>query len=520
MGLLGCPAKFVGGVGVVVCRPVAGGLRLVAGFVGGWWFDGLVPRRRDPEAPRVVYRTARCGLRLTRAQRERVFGLLRSAGDVWCAVLELNSWRRRRQDAPLASYQELCRELAAAGPGTFGELDTTGARSVLRRYSDAWFAAAKRRKAGDVTARFPRRRRGLVPVRWYAGTFGLDGRVLRIPAAKGCPPLRVRLDRDIPYPAGQVRSVTLGVAAGRLYLDVTAEVPVAVYPEGQAPDPGRVAGIDLGIIHPYAAAGPGGEGLLVSGRAVRAECRQHLRDRKDRSRSAARRAPGPGQRGSRRWRRHRRRQRKIEAGHVRRVRQAQHEAARAVVDWAVRRRIGTLAVGDPRGVLDLKAGRRHNQRTRDWRIGHLITVLADKAEAAGITVRLVDERGTSSTCPSCSRRVPKPAGRVFSCPHCGQGGHRDLVAAASIAARAGGRTIPALATAAGITHRRAGAHLPGVHPARRDPRRRPPSRPAATGHLAGTGPPRPAPAGRGVARRNARSPSSPGDPRRTYGHVH
>jgi hypothetical protein len=54
------------------------------GFVGGWCFDGLVPRRRDPDAPRVVYRTARCGLRLTGAQRERVFGLLRSAGDVWC----------------------------------------------------------------------------------------------------------------------------------------------------------------------------------------------------------------------------------------------------------------------------------------------------------------------------------------------------------------------------------------------------------------------------------------------------
>jgi hypothetical protein len=34
---------------------------------------------------------------------------------------------------------------------------------------------------------------------------------------------------------------------------------------------------------------------------------------------------------------------------------------------------------------------------------------------------------------------------------------------------------------AGITHRRAGAHLPGVHPARRDPRRRPPSRPATRG---------------------------------------
>jgi hypothetical protein len=85
-----------------------------------------------------------------------VFGLLRSAGDVWCSVLELNLWRRRRQDAPVAGYQELRRELAASGPGTFGELDSTGARSVLRRYSDAWFAAAKRRKNGDVSARYPR----------------------------------------------------------------------------------------------------------------------------------------------------------------------------------------------------------------------------------------------------------------------------------------------------------------------------------------------------------------------------
>ena len=157
----------------------------------------------------MVHRTARCGLRATRGQRRRLFGLLRSAGDVWCCVLELNAWRRRRQDAPLAGYRELCRELAASGPGTFGELDSTGARSVLRRYSDAWFAAASRRKAGNRTARFPRRRRALVPVRWYAGTFSLQDRVLRLPVARGCPPLVVRLDRDLPYPADQVRSVTL-----------------------------------------------------------------------------------------------------------------------------------------------------------------------------------------------------------------------------------------------------------------------------------------------------------------------
>ena len=430
-----------------------------------------MPRRRDPRSPKVVYRTARAGLRVTRAQRRRLVGLLVSAGDVWACVLELNGWRRARQDRPLVSFQELCRELAAAGPGCFGELDSAGARSVLRRYCDAWFAAAQRRREGDRRARFPRRRRALMPVRWYHGTFTLTGRRLRIPVARGRPPLWVRLDRDLPYPPGQVRSVTLLYDAGRLWVDVTAEVPVACYPDGLEPDPARVAGVDLGIIHPYAVAGPGGQGLLVSGRAVRAEHRMHLADSKGRRRAVARRAPKPGQKGSRRWRHYRRRQRLAEARHRRRVRQAQHEAATAVITWAVHRRVGTLAVGDPRGVLNLDAGRRHNQRTRDWRLGHLIAVLKDKAEATGISLTLVDERGTSSTCPACHSRIPKPAGRVLACPACQFTGHRDLSAAANIAARFGGGTTPA-SLLAGVTHRRAGAHLPGVAPSRRDPRRR------------------------------------------------
>src|SRR6266487_601295 len=112
-----------------------------------------------------------------------------------------------------------------------------GGRSVLRRYSDAWFAAAKRRRDGDQRARFPRRRRALMPLRWYHARFTLLGRRLRIPVARGRPPLWVRLDRDLPYPPEQVRSVTLVYDAGRLWVDVTAEIPVARYPAGQEPDP-------------------------------------------------------------------------------------------------------------------------------------------------------------------------------------------------------------------------------------------------------------------------------------------
>jgi IS605 OrfB family transposase len=251
---------------------------------------------------------------------------------------------------------------------------------------------------------------------------------------------------------------------------------------------------------PGSAGGLGKRAVLRNGGAPQPE---PTRPRRPRPRSAA--VPGtgpPGQRGSRRWRRYRRRQRVVEARHARRVRQAQHEAAAAVVGWAVARRIGTLAVGDPRGVLGIDAGRRHNRRTRDWRVGRLISVLRDKAEQAGIIVTLLDERGTSSTCPACRARVPKPAGRLFCCPHCGLAGHRDLIAAANIAGRLPGGITPAIP--AGVTHRRAGNHLPGVSPARRDPRRRP-HHGAARGFPGRHLPAPPTTVGRGVARPPART---------------
>jgi IS605 OrfB family transposase len=251
----------------------------------------------------------------------------------------------------------------------------------------------------------------------------------------------------------------------------------------------------------------------VSGRAIRAEHHLHHADAKARNRAAARRAPKPGQRGSRRWRQHRRRQRRVEARHRRRVAQAQHEAAATVIDWAVQQRVGTLAVGDPRGVLHLAAGRRHNRRVRDWRVGHLISVLRDKAEQAGITVTLVDERGSSSTCPKCYKRVPKPSGRVFTCPHCPFRGHRDLVA---------GFTSPPVLAAGSrqslsrLTSRTVGPeHTFPVCPRPGVTRAAALITAAPAGPLAGTSPPRPSRAG-------SRSPhrEDPVSTRRTYGDVH
>ncbi|MEU8265483.1 zinc ribbon domain-containing protein [Micromonospora sp. NPDC048999] len=216
----------------------------------------------------------------------------------------------------------------------------------------------------------------------------------------------------------------------------------------------------------------------------------HLADTKSRRRAVSRRAPKPGQRGSRRWRKYRRRARLVDSRHKRRIWQARHEAATSVVCRAVQQRVGVLKVGDPRGVLDIDAGRRHNLRLRQWQIGRLMQILEDEATLAGIVIDPVNERGTSSTCPACGRRIPKPRGRTPTCPHCRFTGHRDLVAAAIIATRTpgGGPTAPTAAVMLPevVTHRRAGRHLPGAGQSRRDPRR-PPR--AARGSVARGGPP-------------------------------
>jgi IS605 OrfB family transposase len=421
----------------------------------------------DGEA--VLHRTARVGLRVTTGQADRLYALLRDAGDVWAALVDLNTDRRQREAPPEVSFQALCRQLTGVD---LGGLSRKCAEGVVRRYTDAWHETARRKARGEP-ARYPRRKRRLFPVRWRHGGFSILGaQRVRLGLASGAPKLQVRLAGPVPFPVEQVRSITLVADDGRLWLDVTARVAVRDHDV----DPARVAGVDIGLIHPYAVAGPDGQGLIVSGRAVRAEARLHLEDSKRRSQRADRNAPRPGQRASRRWRQHRRRERSVESKHRRRVRQAHHEAAKQVVAWALDNRIGTIVVGDLGTILDAPGGSEHRWRTRQWRHGHLLQALRDKAQVAGIEVAVVDERGTSSTCPACGHRH-KPRGRTFECPACGLAGHRDLVGATNIARRMPGGepgASPPDVTAViptAVKHRRAGRHLPGVAGSRRDRRR-------------------------------------------------
>src|SRR5205807_542425 len=156
------------------------------------------------------------------------------AGDVRALVLDCNRLLREWKLPPVVTYQGLCREIAGM---SFGELGMVGARSGIRRYSSEWFEAARARKGGRA-AGFPRRKKALLPVRYYHGTFRIEGGRLRLPVARGAPALVVKLGRAVPYPPEAIRSVTLLCEAGRLYVDVTP----AVEREDHGLDPEAVAG--------------------------------------------------------------------------------------------------------------------------------------------------------------------------------------------------------------------------------------------------------------------------------------
>ena len=99
---------------------------------------------------------------------------------MWAGLIDYNRERLRRGAGPVADFVALCRELTGV---RVGELSRKSAEGVARRYSDAWFEANRRRRAGEV-ARYPRRKKALVPVRFRAGQFALDGARVRLQTAR------------------------------------------------------------------------------------------------------------------------------------------------------------------------------------------------------------------------------------------------------------------------------------------------------------------------------------------------
>ena len=113
---------------------------------------------------------------------------------------------------------------------------------------------------------------------------------------------------------------------------------------------------------------------------------------------------------------------------------------RAIHDlWT--RGVAKIVLGDLTGILgNTRGGRKSNaMRHNFWSHQYLVNCVREVAEEYGITVELVDERGTSSTCPRCCAQRITRRGRLFKCLSCGLEAHRDIVGAVNIGVVFGGR---------------------------------------------------------------------------------
>jgi putative transposase len=279
-----------------------------------------------------------------------------------------------------------------------------------------------------LAANYPHRVKTYRTTIWKKTGVRKHGEILLLALARGNEPIRVTLPSNLadlpPESMAEIRLVWDRAARHYFWHLVVEDGQPAADPPGEG-----MAAVDLGEVHP-AAATDGEESVVFSARQLRALAQYtHKRLAAIQTRQARK------TRGSRSWRRLQRGKNRFLAKQSHRRRDIEHKVSRAVVNWAVERRAGTLVIGDVRQAADqVDVGHTNNQKISSWPHGCMRQYITYKAEAAGIHVVLEDEAYTSQTCPNCGRRY-KPRGRVYACPVCGFVGHRDIVGSANILSR-------------------------------------------------------------------------------------
>ncbi len=281
------------------------------------------------------------------------------------------------------------------------------------------------RKAG-LDVKYPHKRKKWRTTIWKDTGIRKQGDMLLLSRVRGQEPVVVSL------PSNLVRLPPEAFREARLVWDRAARhyfwhlvIEDGVLPPEKPPGT-KTAAVDLGEIHP-AAVTDGEETVIFSARALRA-----VRQNTARRLSEIQRLQDAKVKGSQKWRQLQQRKNRFLAQQKRRTRDIEHKVSRAVVDWAVERKVGTLAVGDVREVANGKRlNAKSQQKISTWAHGRQRDYITYKAEAKGTHTDLEDEAYTSQTCPRCKERH-KPTGRVYACPACGFVSHRDAVGAANI----------------------------------------------------------------------------------------
>lgn len=321
----------------------------------------------------------------------------RQEGGEWPKRDELQKFTKNRFALHSQTVQMLVHQLIA-------NVDATRSRRKSEPQSREWL-------------KYPHWEKTFFTLYWPAQAVSYNAveHRLILPMGRGRKSLVFRLDID--FVPGSVKVVW----NDGYELHIVRPVAVAAKPPGV-----NRACVDLGEIHLAAVVTDTGKALVVSGRGIRSDKRGLSMQL---GQIAAKRARKT--RGSRSWKRLQAARAKRSRLSRQRIRDKRHKATRQVIDFCRAEGVGSLYIGDPRGVRAKDCGRHHNQRIARWEMGKDIAYLGHKAERECMMCFTGEERGTSSRCPSCGHRH-KPKGRVWACKKCGFVGPRDVVGGANM----------------------------------------------------------------------------------------
>lgn len=353
--------------------------------------------------------------------RAEADALNRASGERYTQVLVFH-WRTYRHTGHWLSRYGAEKWNDRLNAGKPNLLQAHSIDAAQQGFAKACKTARECRKAG-LDTRYPYKRKKFRTTIWKKSGIRRMGDHLLLSRAKGLPAIRVALPDDL-------RDV-LDILEVRLVYDKAKRHYTwhIVVENGKQPKdaPGtNVVAVDMGEIHP-AAMSDGHDTVVVTCRELRSQ--QQYRNKRL---ASLRQRQSRYKRKSRMWKRIQRRINRFLAQQDKRIRDMQHKVSREVVNVAVEREAGTIAIGDVRDVADkVNLGKKTNQKISNWGHGKLRAYITYKAEAEGIQVELVNERYTSQTCPQCGCRH-KPRGRRYVCGQCGFSGHRDGVGAVNI----------------------------------------------------------------------------------------
>jgi putative transposase len=320
----------------------------------------------------------------------------------------------------------------------FKQLPTHTAQAITQELWQAYRSWFGHRRNGNGKARPPKYRKQhgqLVPstITYKRSGFRLEGATLRLSRGKTVAAETgeqfLYLELAIPPEAeiSDPRQVRLVCRNGRWEAHLVCEVPVADETPGKG-----VAAVDTGIINLAAVVYSDGSTELYSGRGLLAQDYYFAKE-------TARCKPSGWQPGSRK-RAASGRERRLHRERSQRRRQYLHAVTRRIVDTCVEKRIGTIILGDLKGIRQQNNGetRNHgragNLKLHAWPFSTFTQMLAYKANLAGITTIRMSERNTSRTCGACgclnaNNRVHRG---LYTCSECGVTINADVNGAVNI----------------------------------------------------------------------------------------